>query len=330
MDELKVISGSSNVGLSREICRHIDEFMTPNIPGVISNFAMSDAVVDYFSDGESKIVIPENMRGSDVFVIQSLSYPANHHIMELALLLDALKRSSCKRVTAVLPYYGYGRQDRKNEPRVPISAKVVADILTVAGIDRVLTMDLHSDQIQGFFNCPVDNLFAAKVLIEHINKKFDREDIVLVAPDAGGVPRVRAYANRIGCQFAIIDKYRPEANKVGDMTLMGCVEGKIAILLDDMIDTAGTLVAGTKLISDKGAKEIYAYATHGILSGAAVERLCLSNFSKIYVTNTIDNTAVESINTDSPGKMEVISVAPLLAEAIYNIHNETSVSCLFT
>ncbi len=277
-----------------------------------------------FSDGEILVELGENVRGRDVFAIQSTCSPVNDNIMELLLLIDALKRASARRITAVLPYYGYARQDRKVAPRVPISAKLMADLITVAGAKRVLSMDLHVGQIQGFFDIPVDHLFAAPVLLDFIRKQ-QFENMVIVSPDAGGVERARAYAKRLECSLAIIDKRRVGVNEVESMTLVGNVEGKTAILVDDMVDTAGTMVKAVEAIAAQGAKSVIALATHPVLSGSALERIEQSRLEYLVITDTIPL----SEKAQKSPKIKMVSVAPLLGEAIRRIHQEDSVSSLF-
>lgn len=308
--ELKILSGSANQELARAICDHLGCELTP-------------CMTEKFSDGEIRIEIKANVRGADVFVIQPTCAPVNFHFMELCLILDSLKRASVGRVTAVVPYYGYARQDRKVAPRAPISAKLVADFLTVAGIDRLVTIDLHAGQIQGFFNLPVDNLFAAPVLLEYL-RNIDN-DVVIVSPDAGGTERARAYAKRLGASLAIIDKRREAPNKAQAMNVIGDVKGKTAIVLDDMIDTAGTICAAGQVLMEKGAKEVMACATHPVLSGPALDRLNDSPFSTVIVTNTIPCAD----KAPKCPKLKVMSVAALLGKAIHNIHTESSVSVLF-
>ncbi len=309
--ELKIITGNANPELARGICDHLGMKMTPTL-------------VCTFSDGESRIEIGDNVRGDDVFVVQSTCAPVNHNIIELCLMLDALKRASVGRVTAVIPYYGYARQDRKVVPRVPISAKLVADFITISGVNRILTIDLHAGQIQAFFNIPVDNLFAAEILLTYL-KGFGNEAVV-VSPDAGGTERARAYAKRIGADLAIIDKRRDTPNMAKAMRVIGDVQDKTAIVLDDMIDTGGTMVEAAKVLSEKGARKVLACATHPVFSGSAVERLENSDFAEIVVTDTIP--LCEKAKACS--KFKVISVASLLAKAIHNIHTESSVSVLFS
>src|SRR6266540_2711325 len=268
-----MFAGNSNPALVKEICDCL-------------GIGQGDALVSTFSDGEIRVQINENVRGKDVFLFQSCCDPVNKHIMELLLMLDALKRSSAYRITAVIPYYGYGRQDRKDQPRVPISAKLVADLVTTAGANRVLTMDLHAGQIQGFFNIPVDHLYALPVLLDYINTRFakDLKDVVIVSPDAGGVERARAFAKRLQSNLAIIDKRREGPNNAQVMNIIGDVEGKHAILLDDMIDTAGTIVQGAQACAEKGAKSVWAGCVHPVLSGPALERLQGSRLTEVVMT----------------------------------------------
>lgn len=308
---LKLITGNSNLPLAEKIADHVGVSLTPRI-------------AQPFSDGEIRIEIGDNVRGCDVFVIQSTCKPVNDNLIELCLMLDALKRASAKRITAVIPYYGYARQDRKVIPRVPISAKMVADFISVAGASRVLTIDLHAGQIQGFFNIPVDNLYASKVLLDYlVNIEGDK---VVVSPDAGGMERARAFAKRLDCGLAIVDKRRDKPNQAKAMHVIGDVEGKIAIIVDDMVDTAGTLCAAADVVKEKGAKTVIACASHPVLSGPAVERITNSVIEKLIVTDTIP---LEKSAKDC-GKIVVVSVAGLLAQAIVNIHNESSVSVLFS
>lgn len=308
---LKLITGNANRALAMEI----SDFLTvPLVEATIANF----------SDGEINVRINENVRGCDVFVIQSTCTPVNNNIMELLLLADALKRASAARITAVMPYYGYARQDRKAAPRVPISARLVADLLEVAGIDRLLTIDLHAGQIQGFFDIPVDHLYAAPVIVDYVKKEY-LNDLVIVSPDAGGVERARAFAKRLHASLAIIDKRREKANVSQVMHVIGDVEGKNAILLDDMIDTAGTITQAAGAIKENGAKKVVAACAHAVLSGPALERINESALEEVIVTNTIpmDN------NLEKCKKLTVLSVASLLGDAISRIHEETSVSSLF-
>ncbi len=310
MTRLKIFTGNANPELAKEICAYLC------IP-------LGSAMVKRFSDGEVNVEIRDNVRGVDVFLIQPTCPPVNDHLMELLILMDALKRASAKRVTAVLPYYGYARQDRKVLPRAPITAKLVADLLTAAGASRVLTMDLHAGQIQGFFNMPVDHLYSSPVILEYIKENY-LDDMVIVSPDAGGVERARAVAKRLNASLAIIDKRREGPNVAQVMNIIGEVEGKTAVMLDDMVDTAGTLVQSADALRAKGAKHIYACATHAVLSGPAIERLENSQIEELVVTNTIPLGEKALCR-----KIRVLSVAPLLGEAIKRIHFQDSVSSLF-
>ena len=309
--ELKLFSGNANRPLAEEIAK------TLQLP-------LGDADVSRFSDGEVYVQINENVRGQDVFVIQPTCPPVNDHLMELLVMIDAFKRASARRITAVLPYYGYGRQDRKVQPRVPITAKLVADLLTAAGAQRLLAVDLHAGQIQGFFNIPVDHLFAAPpVIIDHLAKK-DLNDPVLVSPDAGGVERARALAKRLKAGLAIIDKRREGNNVAQFMHLIGDVKGRDAVIVDDMIDTAGTMIQAVDALRREGARRILACAVHGVLSGPAIARIKESVLEEVIITNTVPLTPERQLS-----KIRVLSVAPLLAEAIRRIHDEESVSTLF-
>ena len=311
MEKLKLFSGNSNRPLAQEMCDSL------GIP-------IGKATIKRFSDSEVFLQIEENVRGADVFVVQSTCYPGNDNLMELLIMIDAMKRASADRITAVLPYYGYARQDRKVAPRTPITAKLVADLITTAGADRMLCMDLHAGQIQGFFNIPVDHLYATPVILDYIKKHFD-DDIVIVSPDAGGVERARAFAKMLNCSLAIIDKRRTAPNVAEVMNIIGEVEGKVAILVDDMVDTAGTLAQGAKAIKDNGAKKVYACSTHPVLSGPAISRIEQSVMEELVVTNTIPL----SKDGAACSKIKVLSVASILAEAIKRIYVGDSVSSLF-
>jgi ribose-phosphate pyrophosphokinase len=309
--ELKLFSGNANRPLAEEIAQHL-------------HMRLGDADVSRFSDGEVYVQINENVRGQDVFVIQPTCPPVNDHLMELLVMMDALKRASARRITAVLPYYGYGRQDRKVMPRVPITAKLVADLITTAGCQRVLAVDLHAGQIQGFFDIPVDHLFAAPpVIVDYLAKK-DLKDPVLVSPDAGGVERARAIAKRLNAGLAIIDKRRDGPNVAVFMYLIGDVKEKDVVVIDDMIDTAGTLLQAVEAVKREGARRVLACAVHGVLSGPALKRIQDSPLEEVVITNSVP-LAPEKANP----KIHVLSVAPLLAEAIRRIHDEESVSTLF-
>jgi ribose-phosphate pyrophosphokinase len=309
--ELKLFSGNANRPLAEEIAQHL-------------RMRLGDADVSRFSDGEVYVQINENVRGQDVFVIQPTCPPVNDTLMELLVMMDALKRASARRITAVLPYYGYGRQDRKVMPRVPITAKLVADLITAAGCHRLLAVDLHAGQIQGFFNIPVDHLFAAPpVIVDYLAKK-DLQDLVLVSPDAGGVERARAIAKRLNAGLAIIDKRRDGPNVANFMYLIGEVKNKDVVVIDDMIDTAGTLIQAVEAVKREGARRVLACAVHGVLSGPALKRIEESPLEEVIITNSVPLTPGKA----SP-KVHVLSVAPLLAEAIRRIHDEESVSTLF-
>ena len=307
---LKLLTGTSN----RELAEEVSDYLGVKI---------ADMLVTRFSDGEVRVQINESIRGADVYVFQSLSHPANQHIMELLLIIDALKRSSAGRITAVIPYFAYARQDRQDRPRTPVSARLLADLITVAGADRVVAIDLHSPQIQGFFDIPVDHLSALPVLHDYIKRNLILDNPIVVSPDAGGVERARQLANRLGCGIAIIYKRRPEPNKAEVLDVVGEIEGKEAIIIDDLIDTAGTVVAAANMLINRGAKRVIACATHGVLSGPAVERLTNSPIEQVIITNTIP------VGDKMFNKLRVVSVAPLLGEAIKRMHEEESVSSLF-
>jgi ribose-phosphate pyrophosphokinase len=310
-DEIKIFAGSSNRPLATAICQAV------GVP-------LGQAEVGRFSDGECQVEITENVRGSDVFVVQSTCTPTNDHVMELLLMLDAFKRASARRITAVVPYYGYARQDRKVSPRVPISAKLVADLITAAGATRVLTVDLHAGQIQGFFNVPVDNVYATPVLLQYLRERLGRREVTVISPDAGGVERARAFAKRLDANLAIIDKRRSRPNEVAEMQIIGDVDGRAAVIVDDMVDTAGTLSAAAAAVRAAGAPVVLACATHPVLSGPAMTRLSASSIDELIVTDTIP------LRGDSPSaKIRVLSVATLLGEAIRRTHEEASISSLF-
>jgi len=309
---LKLFTGTSNRELAREVAAYL-------------NLDLGDTTVSTFSDGEIMVRLNENVRGSDAFVIQSTCTPVNDNIMQLLLIIDALKRASAERITAVIPYYGYARQDRKVQPRVPISAKMVADLITAVGTNRVLTVDLHAGQIQGFFNIPVDNLYAAPVLVDYIKKKYVSDNLVIVSPDAGGVERARAFAKRLNCSIAIIDKRREKANECEVMNVIGDVVDKDTLLLDDMVDTAGTMAQAAKALTEQGAKRVSAACTHAVLSGAAIERINNSAMEELIVTNTIPLDSKMELCR----KLTVLSIASLLGDAIKRIHEESSISSLF-
>lgn len=311
MKDLKIFSGASNKPLTDEVCCLFD-------------FPQGSVDVGTFSDGEIQIEINENVRGTDVFLIQSTCTPVNNNLMELLILIDAMKRASAERITAVIPYYGYARQDRKAAPRAPISAKLVADLLTTAGANRVLTMDLHAGQIQGFFNIPVDNLYAAPIIFKYLKDKYNN-NLVIVSPDAGGVERARSMAKSLDTTIAIIDKRRLKPNEASVMNIIGEIEGKNALILDDMTDTAGTLTHGAKALMERGAKTVSACCTHPVLSGPAVKRINESPLEELIVTNTIP-LSDEAQQSD---KFKVLSVAELFAEAIKRINTNDSINSLF-
>ncbi len=312
MQHLKLFTGNANPELAQAIANHL-------------GISLGELEVKTFSDGEVSVEIKENVRGMDCFVVQPTSPPGtNTHIMELLIMIDALRRSSAKRITAVIPYYGYARQDRKVRPRMPISAKLMADLIVTAGADRVLCIDLHAGQIQGFFNCPVDNIYATPVLLEGIRQRCNGE-LCIISPDAGGVERARAYAKRLDSRLAIIDKRREEANVSEVMHIIGDVEGATCIIVDDMVDTAGTLTEAAKALIDQEASAVYAVITHPVLSGPAIKRINESPLKELVTTDTIPRT----LEGRSCTKIHVVSVAALLGEAIRRINNEESVSSLF-
>ncbi len=312
MHNVRIFTGSANRPLAESIGRHL-------------GLPLGRVTCKTFSDGEIAVEIEESVRGWDVFVVQPTCPPVNHHLMELLVMMDALKRASASSISAVVPYYGYARQDRKVHPRVPITSKLVADLLTVAGADRVLTVDLHAGQIQGFFNIPVDNLFAAPVLLDDFRRRFQGDHLVVVSPDAGGVERARAFAKRLNAGLAIIDKRREKANVSEVMHIIGEVEGMVAILLDDMVDTAGTLTNAARALKANGAARVFAACTHSVLSGPAVARIVESPLEELITTDTIPLGA----EARQCGKIRALTVAPLLAEAIRRITECGSVSSLF-
>jgi ribose-phosphate pyrophosphokinase len=310
-DKFKIFSGTANEALADEVCAFL-------------GMTRGQALVTRFSDGEAYAQIQENVRGADVFVMQPTCRPVDEHLMELLLMIDALKRASARRITAVVPYYGYSRQDRKDKPRAPISAKLVADLLTTAGADRALIIDPHAPQIQGFFNIPVDHLFASPVLVDHF-RKLNLPNLTVVSPDAGGVERARFFAKKMDSALAIVDKRRVEMNVAEVMHVIGDVNGRTCLVIDDLIDTAGTLVKTAAALMNNGASKVYACASHPVLSGAAVENISQSHFSEVVVTNTIP---LSEAARQEP-KIRVLSVAGLIGRAIQSIHEETSVSKLF-
>jgi ribose-phosphate pyrophosphokinase len=309
--ELKLFSGSAHPELAREIAHHL-------------GLPMGQCRLRRFPDTEVSFQIDENIRGTDVFIVQPTCSPVDEHIMEMLIMIDAFRRSSAARITAVIPYYGYARQDRKDKPRVPISAKLVANILSASGVDRVLTMDLHKAQIQGFFDIPVDHLFAAPVIIDHLSK-MTFPSLTIVAPDAGGAERARAYAKRLSGELAVIDKRRSDDGTAEVMNVVGDVAGRTCIIQDDIIDTAGTIVKAANALKDNGAGRIFACAVHGVLSGPAFERIDKAPIERLIVTNTIPLNGDRAKN----GKIVSLSVAKLLSQAIRSIHEESSVSSLF-
>ena len=309
---MRIIAGTSNLPLSEKVAKYLGDKIT-------------DASIRRFADEEVYVEIKENIRGEDVFIIESLSFPANDNLMELLVIIDALKRASAKRITAVIPYYGYARQDRKPGPRTPISAKLVANLITTAGADRVLTLDLHAEQIQGFFDIPTDNLFAGPVFAKDINEKYNIDNLVAVSPDIGGVVRARAIANKLGASIAIVDKRRPKAGESEVMNIIGDVAGKDCIILDDIIDSAGTICNAADKIIELGASSITAYTTHGVLTGKAIERIEKSKLTELVITDSIYNEEKSKLSK----KIRVISVSDLLGEAIKRISEESSVSSLF-
>ena len=309
---MKIIAGNSNLPLSSDVSKYLQ-------------IDLAKATIRRFADEEVYVEIKENIRGEDVFVIESTSYPANDNLMELLVIIDALKRASAKRITAVLPYFGYARQDRKPGPRTPISAKLVANLISTAGADRVLTVDLHAEQIQGFFDIPTDNLFAGPVFSRDLKDQFDLSNLVAVSPDIGGVVRARAIASKFGASIAIVDKRRPKAGESEVMNIIGEVDGKDCIILDDIIDSAGTICNAADKLIEIGAKSVTAYVTHGVLSGKALSRIKDSKLKEVVITDTINNTE----NAKKVEKIRIIPISVLLGEAIRRISEESSVSSLF-
>jgi ribose-phosphate pyrophosphokinase len=310
-DKWKIFSGTANDALAKEICEYL-------------GLPLGQAHIDKFSDGETYVQIMENVRGGDVFLVQPTCDPVNEHLLQLLLLIDALKRASARRITVVVPYFGYARQDRKDKPRVPISSKLVADLLTTAGADRALVVDLHAPQIQGFFNIPVDHLFASPVLVSHF-KELNLPDLTVVSPDAGGVERARFFAKKMDSALAIVDKRRVEMDVTEVMHVIGDVRDRTCLILDDIIDTAGTLVKTTQALLDAGARQVYACATHAVLSGPAIERISKSGLVEVVVTNTIPLTEAAKAEP----KIKQLKIGGLIGRAIQSIHEETSVSRLF-
>ncbi len=311
-DKFKIFSGTANTALADEVCAHL-------------HMTRGQATVTRFQDGETYVQLQENVRGADVFVLQPTCFPVDQHLMELLLMIDALKRASARRITPVITYYGYARQDRKDKPRAPISSKLVADMITTAGADRVLCVDLHAPQIQGFFNIPVDHLFASPVLVDYVRKQ-NLPNLTVVSPDAGGVERARFFAKKMDSALAIVDKRRTGMDETEVMHVIGDVHGRTCLLLDDIIDTAGTLCKTADALAAAGASKILACATHPVFSGHAIERIAKSKLEKVFVTNTIPLTEAGR----NEQKIVVLSIAGLIARAIQSIHEETSVSTLFT
>ena len=309
---MKILAGTSNLKLCRDIASKL-------------KLKLVNTNIKRFQDNEIYVEINENIRGNSIFVVQSTSNPVNDNLMELLICIDALRRSSAKNITAVIPYFGYARQDRKVVPRTAISAKLVSNLITDAGANRILSVDLHAGQIQGFFDIPVDNLFATPIFARHIKKNIKTNNLICVAPDVGGVERARALSRRINVGIAIIDKRRPTPGKSEVMNIVGNVKHKICVIVDDIIDSGGTIVNAAKALKDKGAKEIYVYITHAVLSGSAVDKIKESQIKKLIITDTIDNSKKIKISK----KIEVISFAPMISEAIKRISNSTSVSSLF-
>jgi len=310
MQKLEIFTGNANPRLAQDICKELGK-------------KLGGMMVDRFSEGEIRIKIDDNVRGKDVFLIQPTCPPVNESIMELLVMLDAFKRASAGRITAVIPYYGYARQDRKDQPRVPISAKLVANLVTVAGADRILTMDLHAGQIQGFFDIPMDHLYAVNVFVDYL-QKMKLKDLVVVSPDVGGIKTARAYAKRLGAALAIVDKRRVSPEKAEVMNILGEVEGRDVVLVDDLIATGGSLLEAAQALKKAGVKKIYAAVVHGVLSDDAVKKIEKSIMEELIITDTIPLSEEKKSS-----KITVLSVAPLLAEAIKRIHKEESISCLF-
>ena len=315
-DKFKIFCGTANQPLADEVCAFL-------------GMTRGQALVTRFADGEAYVQIQENVRGADVFVLQPTCRPVDQHLMELLLMMDALKRASARRITAVIPYYGYARQDRKDRPRAPISSKLVADLLTTAGAHRALIVDLHAPQLQGFFNIPVDHLFASPVLVDHF-RKLSLPNLTVVSPDAGGVERARFFAKKVDAALAIVDKRRVEANVAEVMHVIGDVRGRTCLVIDDLIDTAGTLVKTASALMDNGANAVYACCSHPVFSGPAVANIMESCIREVVVTNTIPlSEAAQKATTQCGGKITVLSIAGLIGRAIQSIHEETSVSKLF-
>jgi ribose-phosphate pyrophosphokinase len=311
MDRLTIFTGNANSQLAKEICDYL-------------GIELGKILVSRFSEGEIRVKIEQNIRGNDVFVVQPISPPTNENLMELLIMIDAIKRASAHRITAVIPYYGYARQDRKDQPRVPITAKLVANLITTAGANRVLTVDLHAGQIQGFFDIPLDHLYAVKIFVEYLKENLNLDNFIVVSPDVGGIKMARAYAKRLGVPLAIVDKRRISVEQAEVMNILGEVKGKNVCIVDDIVATAGSLTEAAEALKKKGANQIYATITHPVLSGPAIERIKKSSIKKLYVTDTISVPQEKRID-----KIEVLTVAELFGEAIKRIHKEESVSVLF-
>ena len=309
---MKVLAGTGSIKISKDIVKQLKQKLV-------------NTNIERFADGEIYVEINENIRGNSVFIVQSTANPANDNLMELLICIDALRRSSAKSITAVIPYFGYGRQDRKVVPRTAISAKLVSNLITNAGANRILTVDLHAGQIQGFFDIPVDNLFSTPIFARHIKKNIKNNNLICVSPDVGGVERTRSLGRRINADIAIIDKRRPSPGKSEVMNIVGNVKNKLCIIVDDIIDSGGTIVNAVKALKDKGATNVYVYITHAVLSGNAIDKIKKSQIKKLIITDTIDNSNKISKNK----KIEVISMAPMISEAMKRISNSTSVSSLF-
>jgi len=320
LEEPKIISGNANRGLAKAVARRMSMHRGVNV-------GLVDARVERFNDGEIFVEVFENVRGEDMFLLQSTSNPANDNLMELLIMADALRRSSAQRITAVIPYFGYARQDRRTKARTPISAKLVANMMVTSGIERILTMDLHAAQIQGFFDIPVDNLYASPIFALDIKHAFKKtlDQITVVSPDVGGVARARELAQRIGAPLSIVDKRREKPGEVAEMTVIGNVKDRVCIVVDDMVDTAGTLCKGAEVLMEAGAKEVHAYISHGVLSGPAIERVTGSVMKSLVITDSIEPTEA----TKAAKNIRIVPTAPMFAQAILNIWQGTSVSSLF-
>ena len=320
LEEPKIIAGNANKGLAKAVARRMSMHRGMNV-------GLVDARVERFNDGEIFVEVFENVRGEDMFILQSTSNPANDNLMELLIMADALRRSSAARITAVIPYFGYARQDRRTKARTPITAKLVANMMVSAGIERILTMDLHAAQIQGFFDIPVDNLYAAPIFALDIKHAFRKtmDEVTVVSPDVGGVARARELAQRINAPLSIVDKRREKPGEIAEMTVIGDVKDRVCIIVDDIVDTAGTLCKGAETLMEAGAKEVHAYISHGVLSGPAIERVTASAMKSLVVSDTIEPSEA----TKAAANIRIVPTAPMLAQAIMNIWHGTSVSSLF-